>query len=153
MANDYISIAKTDREWVDYLISGGKDKGNFNPAVVQCQQVAEKYLKGYIDEYLNFDGVFDKQLKSHNLRLLAGIINEKTGVGIDLRDAKYLGDFYFDARYPGDNYMLIKDVAIAEECKGICDDIISKIDSLIESRFKSGTVTEFFGAITKDDLI
>ena len=143
--SDYFDVAKREYEWIPYLLKGAHERKDYNLAVTQMQQVAEKYLKGYIDKYLNVCGKYDTQLRTHNLRMLSAIVNEECGVFINIRDAKFLGDYYFDARYPGDNYEVIRDGNTAEECMKICDGIIYVIEKLLKDKDRKGT--EFFGKL------
>ena len=127
----YFEIGMDDREWASAVVREAEGMGYYNQVIMCLQQAAEKYLKGYISENLNYNGKYDKALKTHNLRLLANIINNECGSQIDPKDAKYLGDFYYDARYPGDNYEYITDKSVMEECFAICDSIIVAISTLI----------------------
>lgn len=139
--NDYFSIADSDYKWIPYLMQGALEIKNYNLVIVQLQQVAEKYLKGYIDAELNISGKYDKELRSHNFRKLVGVINAEKGAEIDSIRAKYLGDFYYDARYPGDNYLVVADIATAQTCIEICDEIMTQIRSL---QAKKENPTEYF---------
>ena len=98
MSRTYYEIAMDDRLWANSVVAQAKEQGYFNQVIIPLQQAAEKYLKGFIDENLNYNGEYDKELKTHNLRLLVNIINKECGTNIDAKEAKYLGDFYYDAR-------------------------------------------------------
>ena len=131
MKRNYYDIAMDDMLWAKSSIQLAEEKGYYNQVIISLQQSAEKYLKGYINENLNYNGRYDRELRTHNLRLLVNIINNECGTNINPRDAKYLGDFYYDARYPGDDYEYITDKSIMEECFDICNDIIANIEILI----------------------
>lgn len=45
--NSYLDIARNDLEYLEAVISTGSQF--YNQMAVQCEQVAEKYLKGYLD--------------------------------------------------------------------------------------------------------
>lgn len=131
MNKSYFEIAKDDLLWAEY---GMKAEGlpNYNNVVISLQQATEKYLKGFINEYLNPNGIYDGDLKKHNLKKLSKIINEDFGSEvINLRDAKYIGDYYFEARYPGDDYEDITDFKTVETCYEITNTILKTIDRLI----------------------
>lgn len=109
---------------------------NYNQYVVLLQQCVEKLLKGFVGSYLNFDGSYDKDLRSHNLQKLGSIIKEHTENKFTIKgsELKYIGSFYWDARYPGDNYTIVNDKDIALECREITYNVINQLKSLEPSR-------------------
>jgi HEPN domain-containing protein len=71
-------------------------------------------------------------LKSHNLRaLLEKIKGRFTDCPLDSKDYKWLGDFYYDARYPGDNFVVVGEES-GLECIRLLEELIRWIDSLGE---------------------
>ena len=48
--NTYIDIAQNDLEYLETVLKTGNTF--YNQLAVQCQQVAEKFLKGYLDNLL-----------------------------------------------------------------------------------------------------
>lgn len=100
MTNEKIQFA----EWVKYAEEdlkmaelALKEKGPPNQICFHAQQVAEKYLKGFL--------VYSKQKfeKVHQLQYLLQLC-AKTDVSFEeLReDVLYLTRFYIETRYPGD---------------------------------------------------
>jgi HEPN domain-containing protein len=78
-------------------------------------------------------------MKSHNLRaLLEKIKGRFADCPLDSKDYKWLGDFYFDARYPGDNF-----VAVGEErgleCIRLLEELLKWIDFLEEPPKRSAS--------------
>lgn len=64
-------------------------------------------------------------LRSHNLRTIFNKIMEKyPDWEVDNIEVKWLGDFYFDARYPGDDFISVNE----DEAKK-CLEILGKIRS------------------------
>ena len=49
--------------------------GCYNQLAVQCQQVAEKFLKGYLDNLFVEEDVTDL-LRKHNMKKIAAKLNE-----------------------------------------------------------------------------
>lgn len=47
--NSYLDIAQNDLEYLEAVLETGNQF--YNQLAVQCQQVAEKYLKGYLDHF------------------------------------------------------------------------------------------------------
>lgn len=122
--SDYFDIAEKDYEYL-IKISGTSDY--CNPEVIQCQQVSEKYLKSLV-EYVCPES---ERLRTHSLKVLNNTLLENS---VDLllskRDLSYLGDMYFDARCPGDNY-----TDVSKDDLSVCLDIMNTIrDKVIEWR-------------------
>ena len=96
--NNYYDIAMND---LGYLHIGINSE-YYNPMVIMCQQISEKLLKSVVELCCTDD----KLMKSHNLRQLnSALLAVGIDLGLDAPDLSYLKDFYFDARYPGDNFV------------------------------------------------
>lgn len=83
----------------------GIDTTFYNASCIGCQQVAEKLLKHVIViEVLDQDPLI---LKTHNLKKLVRYINNQRPKLIkDTKDLDILSTFYFDARYPGSEFII-----------------------------------------------
>ena len=69
-------------------------------------------------------------MKTHNLRTLCNKINTKYTLTISSRDCKWLGDFYFEASYPGKNFVIVsKDDAL--ECLDLAKQIKEDTDRIL----------------------
>lgn len=97
-------MKKTTREWVskaeaDYRIAGklAVDEEPFHDAVAfHCQQCAEKYLKGLLEE------LGTSVPWTHDLtRLLAEVLTAHPRLRSLSRGASFLSQFASDTRYPG----------------------------------------------------
>ena len=96
---------------------------------MQCQQVAEKYLKGYLDRLLTDEDVSDL-LRKHNMKRIASRLNELyPDLGLDTIGLAYLTDFYFDARYPGDDFSVVTEQEF-QKCLSIMYDTVNKLKTL-----------------------
>ena len=96
-------------------------------------QAAEKYLKALAERCLVDDPEAVTLLKTHNLRSLVNKLKEQIpGIPLDSRDCKWLGDFYFDARYPGDNFVTVSEED-ALECLRITEHIRETVKEEIEA--------------------
>lgn len=113
--NNYKSLAENEFLYMEASIQIAKQLGNYNVLATQCAQVCEKYLKAIISEKLIMNPENKVLLQTHNLRNILAKIKETYEVNITLREIKYVGDFYYDARYPGDNFMNVDEEAI-EDC-------------------------------------
>ena len=113
--NNYKSLAENEFLYMQASIQIAKQLGNYNVLATQCAEVCEKYLKAVISEKMIMNADNKILLQTHNLRNILSRIKEDYEVKITLREIKYVGDFYYDARYPGDNFMNVDEEAI-EDC-------------------------------------
>ena len=122
--NTYLDIAGNDLQYLESVLATGSTF--YNQLAVQCQQVAEKYLKGYLDKILVDEDVADL-LRKHNMKKIASKLNSvKVGLELDTIGLAYLTDFYYDARYPGDDfYNVTKDDF--EKCLSVMYDTVNKL--------------------------
>lgn len=136
----YYSIAFDDFQ---YLFDQ-KDSKYVNHIAPLCQQCAEKYLKSIIvDSGVPLE---DKELlKSHSLVKLASYIEKNIiPLQIDRRELRLLTDFYYDTRYPGDNFYIIDEIELKSGLellyiiKDIADNFHNNLDKYKKSR------TEYF---------
>ena len=55
--NTYLDIAENDLEYLEAVLKTGNTF--YNQLAVQCQQIAEKFLKGYLERLLLEEDVSD----------------------------------------------------------------------------------------------
>ena len=100
-ANSYYSIACNEFWYLRDAVS----PVYCNPASASAQQIAEKMLKSVAE--LVCTGI-EKLMTSHNLRALYDEIRKvDSSIKLDRRDLALLKDYYYDARYPGDNFVIV----------------------------------------------
>lgn len=122
--NTYLSIAENDLAYLESVLAVGSNF--YNQLAVQCQQVAEKYLKGYLDKLFVNEDVSDL-LRKHNMKKIAAKLNEMNPkLCLDTIGLAFLTDFYFDARYPGDDFYTVTKAEF-EKCLEIMYDTIAKL--------------------------
>ena len=127
--NSYLDIAQNDLEYLESVLQTGSTF--YNQLAVQCQQVAEKYLKGYLDKWMVDEDVSDL-LRKHNMKKIAATLNEKEPrLQLDTTGLAYLTDFYYDARYPGDDFYTVSKEEF-EKCLSIMYDTVYKLKALEE---------------------
>lgn len=125
--NTYLSIAENDLAYLESVLAVGSNF--YNQLAVQCQQVAEKYLKGYLDKLFVNEDVSDL-LRKHNMKKIAAKLNEMNPkLCLDTIGLAFLTDFYFDARYPGDDFYTVTKAEF-EKCLEIMYDTIAKLKIL-----------------------
>lgn len=108
--NSYFGMAENDYLYAKGGMETCRRLGNYNGVASGCAQAAEKYLKALAERCLVDDPEAVTLLKTHNLRSLVNKLKEQIpGIPLDSRDCKWLGDFYFDARYPGDNFVTVNE--------------------------------------------
>ena len=99
--NNYYDIACNELGYLQLNLNSEY----FNVMTISCQQISEKALKSVAELCTSDDKIF----KSHNLRQInSAIYSEGIDLNLDDADLAYLKDFYFDARYPGDNFVEVK---------------------------------------------
>ena len=125
--NTYIDIAENDLQYLESVLKTGNTF--YNQLAVQCQQIAEKFLKGYLDRLLLEEDVSDL-LRRHNIKKIASKLNDMiTELNLDTVGLAYLTDFYYDARYPGDDFYTVSKEEF-EKCLAIMYDTVKKLKSV-----------------------
>lgn len=125
--NTYLAIAENDLAYLEEVRKTGSTF--YNQLSVQCQQVAEKFLKGYLDNLLLEEDVSDL-LRKHNMKKIAVKLNDLyPELGLDTVGLAYLTDFYFDARYPGDDFYTVTKEEF-NKCLSIMYDTVKKLKQL-----------------------
>ena len=127
--NNYLSIAQNDLEYLEAVLSTGNTF--YNQLAVQCQQVAEKYLKGYLDTlYQEQDAI--ALLKNHNLKRIGEKLNELYPyLQLDTNGLAYLTDFYYGSRYPGDDFSNVTKEEF-DTCLSIMYETLDRLEQLAE---------------------
>lgn len=128
--NSYYSRAVSDLLYAEAGMEIGKKVNDFNNVAALCAQSAEKFLKSIIESGFSSDDDCIRLLKTHNLRSLYNKIRTKFELTVSSKDCKWLGDFYFDARYPGDNFVVVNEDD-ASECLNIVKDVQSDTDKIL----------------------
>jgi len=125
LKNNYFSIGFNDLRYL--LAYDRNDTLSYNRVASESQQVLEKILKGIIEMCSGFT-IFEKErlLKTHNLRKLGEAINKNFGTDINLSDLAYVKDFYYEARYPGDDFVEV-DLLTRDRCIEIVKCVILKV--------------------------
>ncbi len=129
--NSYIDIGQNDLDYLESVLKTGSTF--YNQLAVQCQQVAEKFLKGYLDKTMTEEDISDL-LRKHNMKKIAAKLNEQTpGLNLDTVGLAYLTDFYYDARYPGDDFYTVSREEF-EKCLAVMYDTVEKLKKLDTGR-------------------
>ena len=120
--NNYYDIAMSDLAYLQHSL----DYPGYNQIVVQIQQICEKLLKS-VAETVCIPKDAKDSLQTHNLRKINSIILQN---GLDLhlnpKDLSYVKDFYFDAKYPGENFVTVSKKE-CEDCLDIMYHILEEV--------------------------
>lgn len=126
-ANSYYGNAINE---LQYLQSVLQNSQGYNFHAVHAQQISEKALKSVV-ELVCTDNL-DKILKSHNLRMIVIAIKDVGYLSeLDLIRMAYLKDFYYDAKYPDDNYITVSKEE-CNECLRIMYDVLEEVNRFRE---------------------
>lgn len=118
--NDYYAIACNDLLYMQATLH----LPYYNQIVINTQQITEKMLKSVV-ERMCIDPF--KLLTTHNLRALYIEIHRiDPEFSLDKGGLSMLKDFYYDAKYPGDNYVDV-DEESCMECLTIMYDTIEMV--------------------------
>lgn len=105
--NSYYGRAESDYHYAKAGMATGEQLGDYNNVAIMAAESAGKFLKAIIELDFTDDPGVVRLLKTHNLRSLYNKITTKRNLSLSSRDCKWLGDFYFDAQYPGDNFVTV----------------------------------------------
>ena len=101
MKNDYYYIAIEDLKYLQATL----DLPYYNNISIAAQQITEKMLKS-VAERVSTN--CEPLLRSHNLRALYDLVYSQYPVmSLNRGDLSMLKDYYFDAKYPGDNSVTV----------------------------------------------
>lgn len=125
--NSYYTLAADDLLYADTLFSAMKDLSKFNGVASLCSQSAEKFMKAFIESECKDSEV--SLLKSHNLkRLLKEIKRIYPSCSLSEKEYKWLGDFYFETRYPGDDFTVVT-LEEAKDCIRLVKELKTWVDN------------------------
>lgn len=132
MKNSYYSIGYDDYLFAKDSLPLCERSNNYNSVVAILAQAGEKLLKEVIERKFIDDSSCIAILRTHNLRTIVNKINERyPEAKLNSMECKWLGDFYFDARYPGDNYVVVskEDAYLALE---IVEKILDAVNDILD---------------------
>ena len=127
MEKSYYEIALDNLEFLESSLCDS----HYNDLGPLAEQVAEKMLKSVLTlEVVDVTSI----LQSHNLKNIYTKIQE-AGVDLNLckKDLSMLKDVYFDARYPGENYIDVNQEDCADYVR-IMYDVVSAVNVYRASR-------------------
>lgn len=128
MSKTYYDIALNEYQYLQHNLGISTNRNNPNAAF--CQQISEKMLKHILSDI----DPSAQELRIHNLKKINASL-KRNNVNLQCNDLElaYLTDFYFDARYPGDDYIDVSDEDL-QKCVDIMEDIKYKVESYLKYR-------------------
>lgn len=123
MKNDYYEIAYNNLLYLQATLH----LPFYNDIAVLAQQIAEKMLKS-VAERVNIENL--QMMRSHNLRALYDSVRMQYPEPVIDRGAlSMLKDYYFDAKYPGENFVTVTKEECAE-CLNVMYDVIDYVHAV-----------------------
>lgn len=129
MKDDYYSIGLYDLDSaaLNYKFS------RYNTGGTLAQQAIEKLLKSVVPLVCTTD--VENLQRGHNLVVIYKAIHENLSTFVlDLNKLRYIKDFYYDTRYPGENFEWIT----KEECSIACDYMYTVLEVVNNVRTLAG---------------
>lgn len=137
----YFEVAKNDYAYLQFAKEHMENEVIYNNVSVQAQQVVEKLFKYVIDEFCLEDDNSDL-LRSHKLYILQREMKNQAGItAVSDDDARFLTSFYFDARYPGEDYITVSKEE-AERALRIADEAYEAVSAFREEKSKEEKAAE-----------
>lgn len=141
--NSYIGMAENDYLFAYSGMQACENIGIYNSVASTAAQSAEKYLKHILNHFFAEDSSCIPLLKSHNLRtILNKILTKYPNFPVNKLEVKWLGDFYYDARYPGDDFLEVSQEEAAHALE-ILDTIKNAVEELERIRSTVDITNEF----------
>lgn len=128
----YYDIAMNDFKYLQFAIEM-KDKDFYNRNAILCEQVVEKLLKHIVQNFC-FKEDYTGLLKGHNLvKLYKAIVDEEIEIKISKNMLRTLKDYYFDANYPGDNFILVDEDELNEAYE-FTKEVVEKVFKFLDNK-------------------
>lgn len=104
----YFEVAEKSYAGLTKFFDYAKETSWYNSFAAECQQVVERMMKALVETFSDMS-LPDSLFKTHNLRRLTQVINSKYPDLVDEQKVAWIEDFYFDARYPGDDFIVVSE--------------------------------------------
>lgn len=133
-SNSYLEIARRAKKGVLAMYGIGAE----NEFAASAQKVAERYLKAVIEKYPD-KRCSSNILRTHSLRSLYGNLKHLNYLSISEDAINKLNGYYFEASYPGDNFILV-----TKEQETECYESLIEISDKVEKFFSEAQTTNEF---------
>lgn len=138
----YFDIAMRSYVNIDKQFHLAEEMNWYNLFAAECAQIIEKMLKGILSISKLPENVSPHIFDTHSLQVLTRTLHAIYPNTINAQNASWLSDYYFDTKYPGDNFVEVSKYD-AEQILSITKDLAGNLIALYSGI--SGTKTNFFG--------
>ena len=138
----YFDIAMKSYVNIDKQFQLAKEMNWYNLFAAECTQIVEKMLKGVLSLPSIVENIPPHIFDTHSLPHLTRALHAIYPNTINAQNAAWLSDYYFDTRYPGDNFVevsLYDAEQLLEITKSLAGSLITLYHSLTDNK------TNFFG--------
>ncbi len=125
--NSYIQLAEMEYRMLKTNYNTAVEYDWYNSFIFSAHQIIEKSFKSIVEFEISEDTI--RLLKSHNLRKLTEYVNKIYNYNFSEEKASWLTNFYFDSRYPGDDFVCVTK-AQADKAYDIVLEFYPKISKL-----------------------
>lgn len=138
----YFDIAMRSYSNIDKQFHLAEEMGWYNLFAAECAQIIEKMLKGILSISKLPEDISPHIFDIHSLQVLTRALHSIYPNTINVQNASWLSDYYFDTKYPGDNFVEVSKYD-AEQILSITKDLAENLIALYNSI--NNTKTNFFG--------
>lgn len=125
-SKSYYEIALNDYRFLATI----RDGDFYNKIGIECQQIAEKFLKYLYVTYIDVSEQEERFIKTHSVYKIAIQLNKHLDTSFAYSSLAILTDYYYDTRYPGDEYIdLTSDMA--SNALQLIDNLKAAVDEYI----------------------
>ena len=139
----YFEISMRSYESIDEQFDFAKKHDWFNPFAAECVLIIERMVKGILSVTGLPDGAFPHLFESHSIHSLVRALHVKFPNTVKMEDAAWLENFYFETRYPGEDFIIVDEY----EAKTILNITKTMAESLIVLYDKLTSSGNFYGGI------
>ena len=138
----YFDIAMRSYSNIDKQFHLAEEMDWYNLFAAECAQIIEKMLKGILSISKLPENTSPHIFDIHSLQVLTRTLHSIYPNTINAQNASWLSDYYFDTKYPGDNFVEVSKYD-AEQILSITKDLAENLIALYNSI--NNTKTNFFG--------
>ena len=138
----YFDIAMKSYANIDKQFKLAEEMNWYNLFAAECAQIIEKMIKGILSLSVLPEDTSTHIFDVHSLPTLTRTLHAIYPNTINAQNAAWLSDYYFDTKYPGDNFVEVSKYdaeQILSITKSLANNLIDLYNSIASSE------TNFFG--------
>ena len=125
----YFDIAMRSYSNIDKQFHLAEEMDWYNLFAAECAQIIEKMLKGILSISKLPENTSPHIFDIHSLQVLTRTLHSIYPNTINAQNASWLSDYYFDTKYPGDNFVEVSKYD-AEQILSITKDLAENLIAL-----------------------